>query len=105
MSKQNRKKIRLKNKKYRENIQFEHKKVRERIRLNENLQVAQNALTVSCTLMLLAVKDEKGLSKEMSRKVMKRFNSLLMEFNIGDEKIQDLKELVKEELDLTILFD
>ena len=55
--------------------------------------------------MLLAVKDEKGLSKEMSRKIMKRFNSLLQEFNIGDEKIQDLKELVKEELDLTILFD
>lgn len=105
MAKQNRKKIRLKNKKYRENIQFEHKKVRERIRLNEDLQIAQNALNISCTLMLLAVKDEKGLSKEMASKVMKRFNTLLQEFNIGDEKIQDLKDLVKDELDLTILFE
>ena len=103
MSKQNRKKIRLKNKKYRENIQFENKKVRERIRLNEDLQIAQNELTVSCALMLLAVKDEKGLSKEMTTRVMDRINSILEEFNNGSKgRLQEILDVVQDELNFNL---
>lgn len=69
----------------------------------KNLLISRNAMLISIAATLLAVKDEKGLSKKMTIRVMDRINSILQEFNSGSQgRLNEILEVVRDELDFDL---
>lgn len=65
--------------------------------------LCQQYMKLSVAATLLAVKDEKGLSKEMTTRVLSRINSILEEFNSGSHRrLIDILEVVQDELNVDL---
>lgn len=58
---------------------------------------------LAVAVTLLAVKDEKKLSTEKAKAILERINSLLDEFNNGDQpRLSTMLNLVKDELNIDL---
>lgn len=83
----------------------------KKIYLNELNKMRKNILKNYCdryvklsiAATLLAVKDEKGLSENMAKRVLGRINSILSEYNKGaHSKLNEILEAVQDELNLNL---
>lgn len=69
----------------------------------QELKLTRDVMLVSIAATLLAVKDEKKLSKEMTVKIISRINSILTEFNNGSHgRLKDILDVVNDELDFNL---
>lgn len=58
---------------------------------------------LSIAATLLAIKDERGLSENMAKRILSRINSILSEFNHGSHsRLNEILEVVKDELNINL---
>lgn len=101
--KERRKQQRIKKKDEKSNNKYLSSVQQQKIKRKENLKLTRNAMLVSISATLLAVKDEKGLSKEMTIRIMNRINSILEEFNNGSKgRLQEILDVVQDELNFNL---